>query len=80
MRIDLRSCERSVTKELLDGAQVRAALEKVRRGSVPQSVRTEVWSTRDLADQPVDEPAYRPLVESTPSLTEEQRGARALDC
>ena len=33
MGVDLRRCERSVTQQLLDGTQVRAALEQVRGGA-----------------------------------------------
>src|SRR4051812_345828 len=38
----LGCCERSVTKQFLDGSQVSSPLQQVRRGAVPQAVRPEV--------------------------------------
>src|SRR4051812_2015882 len=41
MGVKLRSRERSVTKQLLYATKVRAAIQKMRRRAVPQSVRTQ---------------------------------------
>ena len=38
--IDLRRCERSVTKQLLYATKVRAAVEKMGRRTVPKAMRT----------------------------------------
>ena len=49
MGVDLCSRERSVPQDLLDRPEVRAALEQVCRGRVPQAVRAEVGSAGHVA-------------------------------
>jgi hypothetical protein len=47
MSVDLGGRERSVPQQLLDGAQVGAALEQVRGCGVPQSMRAEIGCVLD---------------------------------
>src|SRR5690606_40684128 len=74
--VSLRRRERRETEDLLDRAQVRAALEKVGRGGVPQSVGREVGDSRDRGDA-VRDLAHLAHVDAAPAPTEEERRARA---
>src|SRR4051812_19017080 len=46
VRVDLGGREASVAQQLLDGAEVGAALEDVRGRRVPEAVRADVGRTR----------------------------------
>ena len=61
MRVDLGRRERSVTEQLLDAPEVRAALEQVRGGRVPQPVRAQVGGPGHVPQQPVDERCGQPV-------------------
>ena len=55
MRVDLGRCERSVTEQLLNAAEVGTALEQVGGRAVPQAVRPEVGRARHGGQPPVDD-------------------------
>ena len=50
--VDLRRRERAVAEELLDRAQVGAALEQVRRERVPQAVRVREHAAQRRGVEP----------------------------
>ena len=72
MGVDLGGRERSVTQQLLDGAQIRAALEQVRGRGVPQTVRAEIGCVLDRCQVLVDQGTNRPRVDATPPPPEEE--------
>jgi hypothetical protein len=72
MSVDLSGRERSVTKQLLDGAQIRAALKQMRGCGVPQTVRTEVGCALDCPELLVHQGTNRPGVDATPPPAEEK--------
>ena len=62
-----------MTEQLLDTAQVGAALEQVGGRGVPQPVRTEVGSTRHLGEPRVHDGPHRALVQARTADAEEER-------
>src|SRR5262245_24268601 len=64
-----------MAEQLLHRAQIRAALEQMSRGRVPQPVRPDVRSSGDVRDPSVDDGADGALVDPTAPGTEEQSGA-----
>ena len=72
MRVELGGRQAGMTEELLDAAQVRPALEEVRRGGVPQAVWADVRCTRHGRDPAVDDLADGALVEASTSGPEQQ--------
>src|SRR5450756_670239 len=78
MRVHLGRRERGMPEELLDGAQVRTALEQVGGHSVPQPVRPDVGRRVDQPDGTVDDASHDPRVDAiAETLAEEQRRPRA---
>ena len=73
MGVDLGGRERSVPQQLLDGAQVGAALEQVRGRGVPQSMRAEIGCGLDRCQVLVYQGTNRPLVDATPPPPEKER-------
>ena len=53
VRVDLGRREASVAQQFLDGAEVRAALQDVRRRRVPQAVRPDVGRPGSCRDRRV---------------------------
>jgi len=51
VRIELRSGQRRVAKQLLDDPQIGSAFQQVCRGAVPQAVRTDVGRAVDGPDR-----------------------------
>ena len=66
MGVDLGRRQRGVAEYLLHAAQVRTALQQVRRGSVPQAVRSHVRHRRRGRDPGVHDPAYGARVDPPP--------------
>jgi hypothetical protein len=74
MGIKLRRCERSVTEQLLDAAEVSTTLEQVRRRRVPQAMRTHIGSTWYRANDVMHDSSRGARVQPTASGTQKQRG------
>src|SRR5450759_5386390 len=55
VRVALRRRERGVAEELLDGPEVRAGREEMRRERVPERVRRGVAGNRRRKDRPVED-------------------------
>ena len=72
MRVSLGGSERRVAEYLLDGAQIRAAVQKMRSRGMPQIVRRYVGNPR-ARGEPVDRLAERARIEPPASRSEEQR-------
>lgn len=73
VRVDLRSGERSVTEQLLNGAQICSSFQQMGRGAVPQAVRTHVWRARHRTDHVVHNGPNDPLIDSSTARSQEQR-------
>ena len=73
VRIDLRRRERGVAEDLLDAAEVSAALEQVGGRRMPQSVRTGVRNRAGCGDPGMDDPADGARVDPAASRAEEER-------
>src|SRR3954467_14480469 len=74
----LGCCERSVTKQFLNGSQVSSPLQQVRRGAVPQAVRAQVRESRHRLKSLVNDPSCRAWIEATAPCPDEQ--GRATVC
>ena len=72
MSVDLSGGERSVPQQLLNGAQISAALEQVRGCGVPQAVRTEIGCVLDRCQVLMHQGTNRTLVDATPPPSEKQ--------
>ena len=72
MRVSLGGSERRVAEYLLDGPQIRAAVQKMRGRGMAQIVRRYVGNTRARCE-PVDRLAERARIEPPASRAEEQR-------
>src|SRR5450756_693376 len=78
VRVHLGRRERGMPEELLDGAQVRTALEQVGGHGVPQPVWPDVGRPVDQPDGTVNDASHDPLVDAiAETLAEEQRRPRA---
>src|SRR5699024_12456024 len=64
VRVDLRGGQRGVAEEVLDAAQVRAALDEMGRGAVAEGVRRDVAGDPGLARVTVHEGAHGPIAET----------------
>src|ERR1700733_8198867 len=78
MGVELRSCERSVTEQLLYATKVRAAVEKMGRRAVPETVRAERRSALNPLQGQMHDLPHLPLVDSSPPTAEEGRRRRIL--
>ena len=72
VRVSLGGSERRVAEYLLDGAQIRAAVQKMRSRGMPKIVRRYVGNPR-ARGEPVDRLAERARIEPPASRSEEQR-------
>lgn len=72
VRVSLGGSERRVAEYLLDGPQIRAAVQKMRGRGMPQIVRRYVGNTRARCE-PVDRLAERARIKPPASRAEEQR-------
>src|SRR5580692_8508398 len=77
VRVDLGGRGRGMTEDLLDTAQVGAALEQVGGRAVAQAVRAGIAGRSPLAQALVDDPAGGPRVQAAAARAEEQGWAAA---
>src|SRR5690242_15835476 len=73
MRVDLGRREALVPQQLLDDAQVGAALEQVRGEAVAERVRAHALGQAGLAPQPVEAPAQAADTERRAEVVEKYR-------
>src|SRR5215207_8215283 len=71
--VDLRRGEAGVTEQLLDRAEIRAALEQVGRERVPQRMRGDPSRDRRLPDPALQPAAHVRWVKPPPALRQKQR-------
>src|SRR4249919_1962341 len=71
--VDLRGRDRGVAEQLLDRAQVGAALEQVRGEAVSQGVRGDATGERGLADPEAETAGDVGAGEAAAALGEEKR-------
>ena len=79
VRVDLRRAEARVAEELLHRAQVRAAVEQVRRGGVPQGVRP-LGPGRGCRQDGRDEPVHAARAHARAARAEEDGRRRLAGC
>src|SRR5260370_27821985 len=77
VRIDLRRRERGMPEDLLDTAQVSAALEEMGGGGMPQPVRAGVRHRTGRRDPGVHDPSNRARVDPAPTRAREDGRGRA---
>src|SRR6185503_18392777 len=73
VRVALRGGELHVAEQLLDRAQIGAALEQVRRKRMPQRVRADPEARAARGDISGDEPLHTPPGQTCPPKVDEQR-------
>src|SRR5580765_4219700 len=75
VRVSLRRAQTRVAEELLDGAQVGAALQEVRRERVPERVRADAEPRTGGRHVAPYEPIDAPRAERGAAIVDEERNA-----
>src|SRR5579883_1468766 len=73
VRVQLRCSERSVTKYLLNAAQIGATLKEVCRGAMAQPVWTQTRGVRKITSRGVHHASYLPRVDASAAYTKKDR-------
>src|SRR5258708_5236120 len=71
VRVDLRRGQRSMPEYLLDAAQVSATFQQMRRGGVPQPVRSGIGYRTSRGDPGVNDPADRARINAAATGSQE---------